>query len=1030
MPKVIKRCAAIFLAVAAISLFLAGGPARANSACEVRLPPGQATMIVDVNEYKACNTLSTFHSLLFADLSGLPPSGYDITNGSFNGFCPDLQGTILDNHLFGGAVYTVKFYSSIDPSLPNNLKSAGTDPIPWNEINYLINKYSSTDSWLDLQAAVWSLVHGCNLGSQAPGDPLFYCAPDRPLPYPFPYGPNSLGCSNTVNIGRVQTIVADAMANGGSYTPGPGQLIAVVVDVTSCTGSSYCTNRVYLPFQILFIPLTCCSGSIGDFVWHDLNRNGIQDAGEPGIDGVTVNLKNSSGDIIATTTTGVAPLNQHGYYQFIGLCAGSYTVVVDETTLPPGYTPTTSNAPGSTPANDSNGSPASVILPADNSSIQTIDFGYVTPCTGSIGDFVWHDSNRNGIQDSGEPGIDGVTVNLKDSTGTTIIATTTTGFGPGGQRGYYQFTGLCSGDYIVETVTPAGFSPTRSKDPGSTPADDSNGSPAPVTLPADNSSDPTIDFGYVTPCTGSIGDFVWHDSNRNGIQDSGEPGIDGVTVNLKNSSGATIATTTTGVRPGGQHGYYQFTGLCAGDYIVETVTPAGSSPTTSKAPGSTPAADSNGSPASVTLPADDSSDQTIDFGYVTPCTGSIGDFVWHDLNGNGIQDAGEPGIDGVTVNLKRASDNTLIATTTTSVEPGGQHGYYQFTGLCAGAYIVEVATPDGFSPTSPCSMDQTTGNDSNCSPAPVNLSADSSTNQTIDFGFVKPASLGDLVWDDKNGNGQQDAGEPGIPGVTVTLYNCNGSSTGKTATTDGSGKYLFSNLTPGIYYVVFSKLPAGYVFTTQNVGNDATDSDANRTTGKSEPCVTLASGETNLTVDAGAYQPPSPPLGRGDTATIGFWHNKNGQGLINSLNGGSASTNLAKWLASNFPYLYGANADASNLTGKTNAYVAVLFLNFFSVKGQKTNAQILGGALACYVTNSDLAGNAAASYGFNVSPTGTGAKTYNVRSNGSAIGLADNTSYSVFTLLQQANLMKKNGTFNANAFNSIFDGINQSGDIQ
>jgi hypothetical protein len=169
-------------------------------------------------------------------------------------------------------------------------------------------------------------------------------------------------------------------------------------------------------------------------------------------------------------------------------------------------------------------------------------------------------------------------------------------------------------------------------------------------------------------------------------------------------------------------------------------------------------------------------------------------------------------------------------------------------------------------------------------------------------------------------------------------------------------------------------------------------------------------------------------LGKGDTATIGFWHNKNGQALINSLNGGSTSKNLANWLATQFPYLYGASS-ANNLTNKTNADVAALFQTFFNVTGMKTNAQILGGALAAYVTNTSLAGTAAGNYGFNTSSTGTGSKTFNVGSNGTAIGLQNNTNYTVLQLLQQANLDTQNGTFNAGAFNSIFDGINQFGDI-
>ena len=184
---------------------------------------------------------------------------------------------------------------------------------------------------------------------------------------------------------------------------------------------------------------------------------------------------------------------------------------------------------------------------------------------------------------------------------------------------------------------------------------------------------------------------------------------------------------------------------------------------------------------------------------------------------------------------------------------------------------------------------------------------------------------------------------------------------------------------------------------------------------------------TQLTVLAVPYSCNSP-LGAGDAATIGFWHNKNGQALINAVNGGPTSTDLANYLALTFPYLYGAHS-LNDLTGKDNNDVAALFLNFFGVTGQKTQAQILAGALAAYVTDSALAGTTAAKYGFNITSGGTGADTYNVGGNGTAIGLLNNTSYTILQLLEQANLDMQNGTFNANAFNTIFSDINQKGDI-
>uniref|UniRef100_UPI0027B9FE8F SdrD B-like domain-containing protein n=1 Tax=Geobacter sp. TaxID=46610 RepID=UPI0027B9FE8F len=507
-----------------------------------------------------------------------------------------------------------------------------------------------------------------------------------------------------------------------------------------------------------------CTGKIGDFVWHDTNRNGIQDSGEPGIDSITVRLFDAGNTLLATTTTGIGPGGQHGYYLFSNLCQGTYRVEVDPNTLPPGFFPTP-NEVGTDRSIDSNGSPSMVTLPANDSTDLTIDFGYQSPCAGIIGNFVWNDLNKNGIQDQGEPGINDVTINLFNGPDNLIMSTTS------GPNGFYQFTGLCAGSYTVEVVSatlPPGFTPTTSNAPGSTPENDSNDSPADVTLPTSDSVDNTIDFGYQPPCTGKIGDFVWFDTNRNGIQDSGEPGIDAVTVRLKNSGGTVIATTFTG-----PNGFYQFTGLCAGSYTVEvdeTTLPPGLLPTPKNVPGSTPENDSNGSPAAVTLTTDTSVDMTIDFGYLSPCTGSIGDFVWDDNSQNGIQDGGEPGIPAVRVYLKNPLDNSILATSITNGS-----GIYTFTGLCQGDYKVEVdvtTLPPGYT-ASPSLQGNDPAKDSNGSPTNVTLPADDATDTTIDFGYyLQPATIGDKVWNDLNKDGIQDANEPGISGVKVELFTC------------------------------------------------------------------------------------------------------------------------------------------------------------------------------------------------------------------------------------------------------------------
>jgi hypothetical protein len=224
-------------------------------------------------------------------------------------------------------------------------------------------------------------------------------------------------------------------------------------------------------------------------------------------------------------------------------------------------------------------------------------------------------------------------------------------------------------------------------------------------------------------------------------------------------------------------------------------------------------------------------------------------------------------------------------------------------------------------------------------------------------------------------------------------------------------------------YSIVGTLPAGLTLNAQTGGITGTPTAAGSFSVKVKDTTGGTGTACALTVNAGF------PLKAGDTATIGYWQNNNGQALINAVNGGSSATQLANWLATNFPYLYGPNS-SNNLTGKTNADVAALFITFFGESGQKTNAQMMAGALAAYVTDADLAGSTVASgYGFNVSSTGTGAKTDNVSSDGTGAGLQNNTSYTVMQLLQQANKQTQQGSFNATAFNSIFSNINQTGDL-
>jgi hypothetical protein len=255
--------------LAAILLLLAGGAAHANSSCNLNLP-GPITMTVDVHEYEACITFPNFTSYLSATLTNVP-SGSSVPAGTYDGFCADLTGDILDNPLFGQVVYQIQLFSSLDPSLPLSLEQVTslytgiTYTIPWDKINYILNKYPTPqNSWIDVQAAIWTLVHGCT--PQSDGQ-LFDCPPERSgtdpyNPY-FPFGNSGngpYGCppDGIVNKIQVQIIVQDAMVHGIGFTPGPGQVFALIVQVQTCSGAirTYCDA----PKQVVFIPSHCGGG--------------------------------------------------------------------------------------------------------------------------------------------------------------------------------------------------------------------------------------------------------------------------------------------------------------------------------------------------------------------------------------------------------------------------------------------------------------------------------------------------------------------------------------------------------------------------------------------------------------------------------------------------------------------------------------------------------------------------------------------------------------------------------------------------
>ncbi len=408
-----------------------------------------------------------------------------------------------------------------------------------------------------------------------------------------------------------------------------------------------------------------------------------------------------------------------------------------------------------------------------------------------------------------------------------------------------------------------------------------------------------------------LGDFVWDDKNQNGFQDLGEGGIEGVTVkilrDLDGDGEITIneivqTTTTDNI---GLYNFQGLTGLFEYQLLFDVTTAEnGNSYTLTKPnqgdqsmPGEgDDARDSDAVLTDVIDPDDPLGipiqvalsqkiileageyNPTIDAGYFIDGIGKppagLGDFVFEDLDADGIQEFGEPGIPGATVKLLDEDGNPVLdkigdpITTTTD-----GNGFYEFTGLTPGGYKVMFVQPEGFDGVSPFQVEGSTPeNDSDANPNNglmsdvVNLES-GEFDDTIDAGFFQTAGIGDFVFEDLDADGIQDLGEPGVPHATVKLLDGGGNDildeNGDpiTTITDENGFYEFTGLTPGDYKVMFVQ-PEGFDGVSPfQAGNDPpVDSDANPDDGLMSGVVNLESGEFDKTIDAGFFKSGNPAI--------------------------------------------------------------------------------------------------------------------------------------------------------------------------
>ncbi len=431
-------------------------------------------------------------------------------------------------------------------------------------------------------------------------------------------------------------------------------------------------DTVYGPFEVvmgeaLTLPVAgaVTLGNFSGAVFEDLNANGQWDEGEKALAGAAVTLTpDRTGIEAAQAVTGA-----DGAFDLEGLRPAGYTLTV---ALPEGYI---FSCPLEGLAFGTLGEQSLVCAWQTLTDRTDKAIGAVKP--GSISGVIWLDENEDGTRGEGELLMSGVSLELVDERGGTVVkrtASTDQGF---------RFDNVRPGTYTVRLTLPDQSSPAA--DSASTfVANGLRMTQTGVTVEAGEDVD-GLTTGLVSAT--SVAGRLYLDEN------GARTPLAGVTVSLyKGGELSPLMTVLTD-----DSGRYRFDGLWPADYYLEAGLPSGTifvrpdDPNYESGASAVTASGEGAGTSELFYLHMAQHRLDMDVIYIKPAR--VGDLAWLDENGNGLVDEGEPGIPGITVQLLQ--DGEAVYETVTDA-----YGYYLFTDVYPGAYTLVAKAYPELTPTS------------------------------------------------------------------------------------------------------------------------------------------------------------------------------------------------------------------------------------------------------------------------------------------------------------------------------------------